>query len=433
MSRFVSSLVGLTLAVFSVPGLASAASYYVDPVNGNIDNPGSASQPWSTLEDVFESGKNIAGGDVIYLRSGRHGTVTISGQNESAVTIRAEEGQKPILSRIIFDGASHWVLEGVDVTNELAPPEPPVLEHPVYPKAENFLVRIIGDSSHIVIRNSRIYSIDDSSAWTADDWNYKAWNGIGIRGANRHITIEDTTVRNINFAIDIGGSGGEYMTVRNCIIQNYCGDGLRPNASNSVFENNRILDVYNTNGNHIDAIQGFKGHRNVVIRGNTIIDATSERPLMGACQGIGLFDGWYEDWTIENNIVAIGHWHGITLMGARGCKVVNNTVVRNPVNVGNGTPWIRIVAHKNKEPSTGNIVRNNLASSFSNAPGIGPVDHNIATTDYDAHFVNYEGHDFRLKPTSSAINAGNAEDAPSIDFEGQPRDNHPDVGADEQG
>ena len=35
----------------------------------------------------------------------------------------------------------------------------------------------------------------------------------------------------------------------------------------------------------------------------------------------------FVDWVIENNVVIVDHWHGITLGGARNCRIVNNTVI----------------------------------------------------------------------------------------------------------
>src|SRR5690606_12571794 len=68
--------------------------------------------------------------------------------------------------------------------------------------------------------------------------------------------------------------------------------------------------------------------RGVVIRGNVFINFTDpDREFAGSAQGIGCFDGFFEDWVIENNVVVVNHWHGITLLGARNVRVVNNTVV----------------------------------------------------------------------------------------------------------
>ena len=59
-----------------------------------------------------------------------------------------------------------------------------------------------------------------------------------------------------------------------------------------------------------------------------------QQPHRGALQGIGCFDGMFVDWIIENNVIIVDHYHGITLGGARGCRIVNNTVI-------DWTRWLR--------------------------------------------------------------------------------------------
>src|SRR5688572_12088304 len=63
--RFLAILSGIYL-LFAT---ASAATYHVDPASGQMSNPGTASQPWSTLEAVFAANKTFAAGDVILLKS----------------------------------------------------------------------------------------------------------------------------------------------------------------------------------------------------------------------------------------------------------------------------------------------------------------------------------------------------------------------------
>src|SRR5688572_7588524 len=67
-SRFLAILSGISL-LFAT---ASATTYHVDPASGQMSNPGSAAQPWSTLEAVFAANKTFAAGDVILLKSGYH-------------------------------------------------------------------------------------------------------------------------------------------------------------------------------------------------------------------------------------------------------------------------------------------------------------------------------------------------------------------------
>ena len=55
----------------------------------------------------------------------------------------------------------------------------------------------------------------------------------------------------------------------------------------------------------------------LVLRGNTIINYEDpDQPHRGTLQGIGCFDGMFVDWIIENNVIIVDHYHGITLSGA---------------------------------------------------------------------------------------------------------------------
>jgi hypothetical protein len=109
---------------------------------------------------------------------------------------------------------------------------------------------------------------------------------------------------------------------------------------------------------------------------------------------------------------------------------VNNTVIKNPVNVSEKLPYISIENHDNGTLSSGNIVRNNLASSYYQLYGC-VADHNITITDYDSSFVDYINYNFHLKPGSPAIDQGIPDNAPSVDIEGnsRPYGNGYDVGA----
>jgi hypothetical protein len=66
-------------------------------------------------------------------------------------------------------------------------------------------------------------------------------------------------------------------------------------------------------------------------------------------------------------------------------------------------------------------VRNNLVSDLAIDAGAGTVDHNLETTNYTAHFVNWAARDVRLKTGSTAIDAGSSIGTPLIDILKAPR------------
>lgn len=147
-----------------------------------------------------------------------------------------------------------------------------------------------------------------------------------------------------------------------------------------------------------------------------------DQPFRGTLQGVGCFDGMFEDWVVENNVVITDHWHGISLYGALNCRVVNNTVI--DINeVDPGPSWIHVVPHKDGTPSTGCVVRNNLAMSLDVPDPGNTVDHNLEI-DYawaSLYFVDRDGFDLHLTADSPAIDAGSPDMAPALDRDAIPR------------
>lgn len=67
-----------TILYFGIVSGSFAETYYVNPQTGNINNNGSSTSPWSTLQEVFSSNKintAVAPGDTLLLLSGYHGLV----------------------------------------------------------------------------------------------------------------------------------------------------------------------------------------------------------------------------------------------------------------------------------------------------------------------------------------------------------------------
>ncbi|MHC4751975.1 MAG: hypothetical protein ACYTFW_19135, partial [Planctomycetota bacterium] len=203
----------------AVPTACIAAVYYVDPNRGSMNNNGSSEKPWSTVQEVFKKGlietqaydnlpykpgaslkpRNqgapVKAGDTILLRSGYHGQLWDRGAvNSDYITIAAETGHTPYLKRIYLSAVSKWILRGLTITPELAP---------TYER--NPLIHIEshgwhGPSSDVIIENCTLYSVRDSSKWTAGDWNKLACRGIQFNNCPNSI-IRNNTLKNINFGI----------------------------------------------------------------------------------------------------------------------------------------------------------------------------------------------------------------------------------------
>lgn len=428
----------------------SARSFYIDPENGSIDNDGSYNHPWSTLEEVVDADyiqsyaytnlpynpdssyliiKNedapVKPGDTLVLRSGKHGNLFLRGYiNPKVITIIAEVGHKPILEFIRLQACKNWRFENIIVSSE--------------PYGYYFNYRLIflethgwhGPTSNISIRNCNIYSAEEP--WeTAEEWVNNASDGIIIEGDS--MLIENNYLKNVDMGIT---ASGDHIQANHNVIENFSGDGMRMQGSDVIFEGNTIMNCYAVDANHDDGIQSFiigEGvFRNNIIRSNIILNYVDEnQKLLGALQGIGCFDGFYENWLIENNLVIVNHWHGITLLGARNCVIRNNTVLDPTPDITPGGSWIMIDNHKDGRPSEGCVVANNVANTFHT---IAEMYNNVEMNTYDAYdanFVDYTNFDFHLKEGSELIDSGSLENAPETDLEGvfRPQGSGVDIGA----
>jgi len=449
MKRTLVLCVGLCLLAWP----ALAAEFYVDPVNGSADGDGSAERPWRTIQEVIDAGlvesqewnrlpyteestlvaKNtgapVKAGDTIWLRSGYHGALSITRYyNTGNVTLAAEEGHTPLLSSVRIRAGSNWTIRGLTVGAELGE---------VYEKRT--LVDLDSHSwhgpvHHIAVERCMLRSVADTSAWTAWDWNERACNGLQVDGTN--MTIRDNILLNVNFGISVGAS---HSLITGNLVENFAGDGLRGLGDYTTFEYNTVKNCYDVNANHDDGFQSWSTGPNgvgsgavvgVVLRGNTIINYDDpNQPHRGTLQGIGCFDGTFVDWVVENNVIITDHWHGITLLGARNCLVINNTVLdQNEARP--GPPWIRIANHKNGTAPVDCVVRNNLSTDFADAADV-LEENNLRIHDPASLFVDPARFDLHLLPGAAAIDAGSDLDAPELDRDriARPQGDGIDIGA----
>lgn len=395
--------------------------YYCDPQSGNMENNGSASTPWPSLATVAESGILFDPGDIIYLNSGYHGDVLITTLNDETVSITAAPGQTPTASKITLSPTSgYWDISGLRVSPTFGS------------NVQGGSMIVIAGQNNSVSSCEIFSTLEDTSNWTVTDWKTKTSSGVIISGSN-HL-IADSTITNVQMGINISGT---FNTAKGNRIQNFTVDGMRALGNDILIENNAILDNYNIDDNHDDAIQSFTFGDpiyRVTIRGNTIVETTDfNRPFLGSLQGIGCFDGMYEDWVIENNVIIVNHYHGISLYGAINCKIINNTVIDQQIDSTPGPTWITIEPDQSYSGESDpvlkayylgrdNLVRNNLTTDLKTRTQLGTFDNNkiIGAGSFDQYFVDYPW-DLHLKAGSPAIDAGSNTGAPATDADGAAR------------
>jgi parallel beta helix pectate lyase-like protein len=423
----------IVILIALMTGSVRGATYYVDPVQGDMGNDGSATRPWRTLEEVFAAGlietrvyaqtpyktgsplkvRNkggaVKGGDTILLRSGDHGKVWIRGAyNTESITIAAEKGHRPKLTSIMLSAASKWALKGLTVSPEGSGDS-----------KRRTLIMVEshgwhGPSSEVKIENCRVYSVQNSSKWSKEDWNQLACDGISVNGPR--MVVRKNRIRNI--AMGIVASGNKNLVEHN-LIENFSRDGIRHGGGDDViFQYNTVKNCFDVSDNHDDGFQSYTGKsvsKRVILRGNVILNTDNpKQKFLGKLQGIGCFDGPYVDWVVENNVVLVSHYHGITLDTAQNCRIVNNT----SLDITDEMPaWIRLSGK-----SSGCIVRNNLSRSFATQadPKVS-ADHNLIIGNPGDLFQDYKRYNVHLKSGSPAIDTGSAEEAPKKDADGKPR------------
>lgn len=413
--------------------------WYIDPVNGNMANTGGIDDPWSSLTTVIDTKlatKNGVGadvnaaapvkpGDIIYLRSGNYGVIDLNdvtglrqAYNTDFITIKAQVGHTPIFTHLFLQASSKFVFDGIKITKTAAGILFYAINHGFW-----------GNIDNVIIANSNLISMEDISGYNAAAYVANTPHGVNVHGTC--MTVYNNTIRNVAFGIQ---SSAQSASLQNNNIRGFGGDGIQFTGNNTIVKKNRIANNYDVDANHSDGIQSFIGSgviENLIIDSNIIYEEDDPaKPFKGGLQGIGLFDGFYNNVVITNNVVVVEATHGIAIYGFNNLLIANNTVA------GGGTQHIFARHHKDNRPSDGWIIKNNLAeliSIDSSFGGTGTSSNNIVYTDPNDHFMaaDYVNriYDFSLKAISSALGAGTATDAPTVDITGANRGNPPDVGA----
>jgi hypothetical protein len=376
----------------------------------------------SNSPELAEAVNKASGGEIILLASGAYGALSISNRSmPTEVTITAALDAIPEFSSVSVTNSSNWRFSGLHVKPRFT----------TGADAKN-AVRLVG--TDITFENSVVNYAEDTVGWSANDWVNRTGNGI-VSGGTR-ITIRRNQIRNVDHAL---ASDATHSLIAHNTIDGFRGDACRSLGDHVVFEYNSGKNAVAVDDNHDDFFQSWSNGSGgvgtgevvgVIVRGNRFISYEDEDlPFATIPQGIGLFDGVYRDWVIENNIIITGHWHGISLFGGVNCRIVNNTVIdRNTEDT--PKPWIQIVNDKNGDPSQNCIIRNNLAPDVNMGPGV-TSDSNLIVADPALYYVDPDLYDLHLLEISPAVGAGNAELAAVIDKDGieRPQGDGIDVGA----
>ncbi|WP_339715218.1 right-handed parallel beta-helix repeat-containing protein [uncultured Sneathiella sp.] len=419
MTRAFFNLVALISLLMLLPAFSSlsmARDHYVDPgAATNFSGDGNADTPWRDLQQIIDD-DIVKAGDRVILATGNYGRLLVENKKMfERTTILAGQDQKPVFEIVDILGSSNWHLQGLTVTSS------------GQRKQEyRYHVRVDENSQHITVNDFSIYTVADISDWSDVDWNEQAIDGIFSAGD--YTEFHNNRIKNVNFGITIYGDNS---AVVNNHIENFSGDGLRGLGDHALFEGNVVKNCYQVNRNHADGFQSWSMSadgviaagvvKDVILRRNLILNFEDfDQPYRCELQGIGMFGGVYEDWIIENNIVIVDNFHGITVLGARNVRIQHNTVL--DVDYFEPGPAAITIRRQNGGPPVENsLIANNIANDiFGDSEGVVVVG-NFMDADFDDVFVDIDDGDYRLPDGSEAIDICAADQKVDIDFFGNPR------------
>ena len=236
------------------------------------------------------------------------------------------------------------------------------------------LVTIGADAARVQIKGLTIRSGTGHQTWTAEEWRARARLGVSVEGPDAEILGNRLSA--VRHAVTVFSPG---VRVVGNVIDGFSGDGIRALGDFGLYEGNSIENCFAVDENHDDGFQSWslgpdgapgKG----VVRG-VVVRRQHDPPELGRARpadlrdaGHRLFDGMYEDWLIEDNLVEVDAWHGIAVMGGINVRILGNTV-RNLSPPPPGPPWITIGAHKDGRPGAGNLIAGNRSTAWLQGGG----------------------------------------------------------------
>ncbi len=327
--------------------------YYAKPKEAIIKNSNHLFESITSILNKTKSSTHAT----IFLASGSYNSLAL--KNVENITLIPMLEAAPIFQNIKITNSQNITLQGLTVssTNPLG--------------KKSYYIKIDSSSSKISIKNCLIQAANKTESWEPEDWARKASNGIYSLGNNCH--FEHNLIRNIHHGLETKGNSN---IVNNNIIVRFAGDAIRNTGDDNIFDSNYLADAlvddYSAkDGNHDDLFQSWTFEapiKHITIKNNIAISCTDTTMHLPSkvVQGIACFDGFEENWLIENNLVILEHPHGIALFGANQCQIKNNRIIPSPFNQYEGEweskPWIMIADHKDGRPSLNNLITNNLVS-----------------------------------------------------------------------
>lgn len=347
-------LCGLALGLSGFPGPTTARDVHVAPGADAAGADGDPARPFPSVADAFAAG--IAPGDRLLLAAGDYGAVRIAGV-AAAPPVRVEPAPDaaapPRLASLTIADAAGVEVAGLLVEGGSGGPHAA-------------LVTVEADARDILLDGLTVRSGAGHEGWSVAQWRELARAGVEIDGAR--VELRESRIGGVRNGII--ARGPDVRVIGN-LVDGFSGDGLRGLGDGGLFEGNGVQNCVKVDGNHDDGFQSWSRGpdgkpgagvvRGVTVRGNAFRSyAAAPGPLTCQLMGISLFDGMYQDWLIEGNVVEVDALNGIVVLGGENVRVIGN-LVRNRTPGADRIPQITVAAHKDGRPGGGNLIAGNRA------------------------------------------------------------------------
>ncbi len=385
----------------SEDALGTGRIYYV-ATTGDDESAGDLLHPWRT---IGMAAKTLQPGDTVRVRGGTYAEKVVPARSGNAsagrITYMANPGETVVVRAAGRLGAAVPAWDGAFNLSNRSYIRIVGFE---IPASDGFGI-MIQDANHIGVRDNVISRSQYSGIWAKNSHHiYVDGNDIGF--ANQAENQESLSLSSV-----------VHFTVKNNVVHDGRTEGIDAKvacAYGNIFNNevsgSSRVGIY---------IEGFGADQtNINVYGNVVRDANPAPSGKGE-DGIRLGNehgGHEANINIFNNVVYNARVNGIAVTdwthdGTRSSTFSNVAIYNNTVfgNGANNVPrrgyGIRIEAPR----ATGLVVRNNIAvgnvtGGIVGVPAGQVESHNLVTG--DARFVNAAARDFRLLPSSAAIDVG---------------------------
>jgi hypothetical protein len=240
-----------------VTNTTSAATYYLDAVNGNDNNPGTSEQPWKTLARAYNSNTltpNIEPGDTVYLRNGNYGAYSerLTASRSNWITYKADTGHTPVFTKIEIASSTardaYLKFDGIDI------------QHPAYNPVDDGYWHI---KSHDPNGIGKLIETSKVNYLQFLNGHYRGYHKYLSEGCyfthSNYVTIQRCEITKVAGSF-IDFSSCDNIIVNNCYVHDsILGSGIRVEGTvtSALFENNHLwcskTDVTDEYFPHIDA------------------------------------------------------------------------------------------------------------------------------------------------------------------------------------